>query len=95
MINIDIDLTALKGKTIRNFKGSMYLLIDIAEHTETGEKMVIYKALYGSCKLYVRPLKMFLEKVPKDKINITGQRYRFEPIVVSSVYYDKEVADGY
>ena len=36
----DIDSTALKGKIFRHFKGDLYLLIDIAENTETREKMV-------------------------------------------------------
>ncbi|AWK51594.1 DUF1653 domain-containing protein [Clostridium beijerinckii] len=66
----DIDLTELKGKIIRHFKGDLYLLIDIAEHTETGEKMVIYKALYGECGVYARPINTFLSEVDKCEIKI-------------------------
>lgn len=74
-----------RGKIFRHFKGDSYLLIDIAEHTETGEKMVVYKALYGDCKVYARPISMFLEEVPKDKQNPTGQRYRFEAVEYESL----------
>ena len=37
----------LKDKVYKHFKGNLYLVLDFAEHTETGEKMVVYRALYG------------------------------------------------
>ena len=37
-------------KMYRHFKGKLYYVIDIAEHTETGEKLVVYKALYADYK---------------------------------------------
>ena len=46
--------------------------------------MVLYRALYGECGLFVRPYDMFVEEVPKDKINPTRQKYRFEEITVES-----------
>lgn len=67
-----------RGQIVRHFKGDLYLVLDYARHTETGELMVIYKALYGDCELYVRPYKMFNEKVPSGKLNPTRQIYRFE-----------------
>lgn len=81
----DIDLVTLKGKIFRHFKGDLYLLIDIAEHTETGEKMVIYRALYGLCGVYARPAHMFLSEVDKGKYPDITQKYRFEPVTIKSV----------
>ena len=43
----------------RHFKGNRYELIDIARHSETGEWMVVYRALYGEHGLWVRPLSMW------------------------------------
>lgn len=73
-----------KGFIFRHFKGDLYLLVDFAKHTETGEQMAIYKALYGDCGLYVRPYAMFVEEVPVGKENPTGQKYRFEQYLVVS-----------
>ncbi|MFR1708536.1 MAG: DUF1653 domain-containing protein [Clostridium sp.] len=78
------DISKVKGKIFRHFKGDLYLFEDIVINSETQEKMVLYRALYGECGLFVRPYDMFVEKVPKDKINPTGQKYRFEEITVES-----------
>lgn len=74
-----------RGKLVRHFKGDIYQIIDIAKHTESGEELVIYRALYGDCKIYARPLSMFIEKVPEGKENPTGQEYRFAKFIASSV----------
>jgi hypothetical protein len=78
-----------KGKVVRHFKGDKYLVLDFARHTETGELMAIYKALYGECELYVRPYSIFNEEVPEGKENPTGQKYRFELCEIKSVKEDK------
>lgn len=62
----------------RHYKGSLYYVVGTAFHSETGEEMVVYHALYGDCQMYVRPLEMFLEEAPEGKENPTGQKYRFE-----------------
>lgn len=50
----------------RHFKGNRYELIDFAINSETEEIMVLYRPLYGEMKLWVRPLKMWSEKVERD-----------------------------
>lgn len=62
----------------RHYKGKLYYVISLAEHSETHEMMVVYHALYGDNEMYVRPLEMFLSEVEEDKENPTGQKYRFE-----------------
>lgn len=79
------DITADKGKIFRHFKGDHYLVIDFVKHSETQEVLVLYKALYGECGLFVRPYEMFTEEVPIGKENPTGQKYRFECINISSI----------
>lgn len=62
----------------KHFKGNSYEILAIAEHSETGEELVIYKALYGEGKIYARPLALFTDKVDKEKYPQVGQEYRFE-----------------
>ena len=57
----------------RHYKGDYYIVEDIAIHSETLEKMVVYRALYEDNSLWVRPYSMFL-----DEVNQNGQQYRFE-----------------
>jgi hypothetical protein len=47
----------------KHYKGKEYKVIGVAKHSETLEELVVYQALYGERQLWVRPLKMFLEKV--------------------------------
>lgn len=62
----------------RHFKGNLYLVEDIAYHSETEEKMVVYRALYGDYKLWCRPYQMFLEEIDHKKYPNISQKYRFE-----------------
>ncbi|GEM_PF-216299 len=64
----------------RHYKGNLYYVEGLAEHTETSELMVVYHALYGENKMFVRPAKMFLSEVEEGVDNPTGQKYRFELI---------------
>ncbi len=47
----------------RHYKGNMYEVYMTAQHSETEEWMVVYKALYGKQGMWVRPYEMFIEKV--------------------------------
>lgn len=50
----------------RHFKGNEYEVIGIALDSETLEKMVVYRALYGDGGLWVRPLSMFCENITRE-----------------------------
>ena len=52
----------------RHYKGNMYEVIMTAQHSETEEWMVVYKALQGEKGVWVRPYDMFVEKV-----NVEGE----------------------
>lgn len=64
----------------RHFKGNEYQVINIATHTETGEKLVIYKPLTDESLLHARPLAMFASEVDREKYPDVKQKYRFEKI---------------
>lgn len=73
-------------KIYRHFKGNLYLVEDIATHSETREKYVVYRALYGSQELYIRPYDMFISEVDHEKYPDVKQKYRFELVDIKSVY---------
>ena len=55
----------------RHFKGKEYEVLYLARHSETEEEMVVYRALYGDCGVWVRPASMWNEIIERD-----GKRYR-------------------
>ena len=65
----------LKLGHYRHFKGGEYELLGIAQHSETLEPMVVYKALYGEGGLWVRPAAMWTEWVKKP--NYSGPRFQY------------------
>ena len=52
--------------TYRHYKGNLYEVVDVATHSETEERLVVYRALYGERGLWVRPIAMFTETVVLD-----------------------------
>ena len=45
---------------------------------------MVYRKLYEDGALWVRPLKMFLEEVDREKYPNAGQKYRFELMEIES-----------
>lgn len=57
----------------RHFKGKQYRVVGIATHSETGQPMVVYRALYGEQGLWVRPASMWTEQIERD--GYSGPRF--------------------
>ncbi len=72
----------------RHFKGNIYQIRCLAKHSETGEMMVVYQAMYDTFQIYVRPLAMFMEEVDFEKYPDARQQYRFE------LLQDSELVSG-
>ena len=65
----------IKPGRYRHFKGGEYEVIGLAKHSETHEPMVVYRALYGECGLWVRPQEIFDGTVDRD--GKTVQRFTY------------------
>ena len=63
------------GERYRHFKNKEYQILAVATHSETGEKMVVYQALYGARGLWVRPAAMWNEHV--ERAGYSGPRFTY------------------
>lgn len=71
----------------RHFKGNLYQVRCLARHSETGEMMVVYQAMYGDFQIYVRELSSFMEEVDRRKYPNAEARYRFELLSAQDANY--------
>jgi hypothetical protein len=75
------DFKSVPEGIYEHYKGKRYQVLGVGTHTETGERMVIYKALYKGNfpegTLWIRPLGMFTENVAVNGKSV--QRFRFLP----------------
>ncbi|HOO28738.1 MAG TPA: DUF1653 domain-containing protein [Lachnospiraceae bacterium] len=63
----------------RHFRGTYYQVLSVATHTETGERLVVYRSLYEPAEIYARPLEMFMSEISyKLYPDALNRRYRFE-----------------
>lgn len=77
----------------RYFKGNIYQIRCLAKHSETGEMMVVYQAMYDTFQIYVRPLAMFMEEVDVEKYPDARQQYRFELLQDSELVSGSQAAE--
>lgn len=69
---------SMVGRRYRHFKGRIYIVNDIAVHTESDEIMVIYKCFVDPLVTWCRPLSMFTSDVDRTKYPDVKQKKRFE-----------------
>lgn len=65
----------IKKGIYKHFKGNEYEVIDTATNSETEDVYIVYRALYGDKKLWVRPKNMFFEKINRPEISYSGPRF--------------------
>jgi hypothetical protein len=58
----------LKTGIYQHYKGNKYEVYATAQHSETEEWMVVYKALYDEQGMWVRPYDMFVEEVEVEGV---------------------------
>lgn len=63
---MEVDSQSISQGIYRHYKGNLYQVLHMAQHSETEESLVVYRCLYGEYGVWVRPLSMFAETVEVD-----------------------------
>ncbi len=97
-MNVQSQLRRMKDSVVgyryRHFKGGVYIVTDLAVHSETEEPVVIYRNFNDPTLVWCRPLSMFFSEVDKKKYPDVKQLMRFERIVPVSDNADRCVCCG-
>ena len=73
------------NRIYKHFKGDYYIVLGTGINSETLEEYVIYRALYGEGKVYLREINNFLSEVGHEKYLNVKQKYRLELQEIESV----------